>query len=238
MKEKNTAKWISYPTSVNKDTSGLSLDEMMAMLDGIAVPENATALGEIKGLYAAHKLAPSGVLLEAIIGKCLSIILGAGTMQQSINLSTPVRLIRSQPASMEWEWVQGFEHFLMLRGISETTRSVYIRALKRVMKKHGIDVNDLRESIDSYIREYEGCDRESHNVHIGSLRQFKEYMNDECGYFISIENNGYEEIASRIYCTRELAEQQLEDVISEYGASSEKIRLYDKFAVLIREYKA
>ncbi len=239
MTEKYNAVWTNVPTPKKIDTAGMTLDQMMGMLDEKVTPETATAFGEIKGLYTAYKLAPSNVLLEAIITKCLAMILHTNADAPSAVVSTPVKQSRTHPASMDWEWVQGFEHFLLLNGISETSRQVYIRALKRVMKKHGItDVEALKKDIDWFINEYDGCDQASHNVHIASLRQFKNYMNDECGYFVSIEINGEEEIVSRIYCTLSLAEQEFEGVVTDYCQTADKIKLYDKFAVLIKEYQA
>jgi hypothetical protein len=240
MKEKNNSiYWTNSPTQRKADVVDMPLDQMIAILDEKSTPETANAFGEIKGLYTAYKLAPSNVLLEAMLAKCLSIIIH--TEKDSINTcgATLVKSSRTHPASMDWEWVQGFEHFLMMNDITETSRQVYIRALKRVMKKNNInDVETLIRDIEWLIQEYSGCDQASHNVHISTLRQFKAYMNDECGYFFSIEQDGEEEIVSRIYCNFELAEQEFDGIVSDYCENADKIRMYDKFAHLIKEYKA
>ena len=240
MKEKNNSiYWTNSPTQRKIDIANMSLEQMVAILDEKSTPETANIFGEIKGLYTAYKLAPSNVLLEAMLAKCLSVIIHAGADNQSATVATPVKSSRTHPDSMDWEWVQGFEHFLSMNGITETSRQVYIRALKRVMKKNNInDVETLIRDIEWLIEEYSGCDQASHNVHISALRQFKAYMKDECGYFFSIEQNGEEEIVSRIYCNFELAEQEFDGIVSDYCENADKIRMYDKFARLIKEYKA
>ncbi len=52
-----------------KVKSEMSLEELMEMLDKKAMGKTATVFGEIKGLYTAYKLAPTNVLLEAILAK-------------------------------------------------------------------------------------------------------------------------------------------------------------------------
>ena len=237
MAEKYTAAWTNSPAPRKTDVTAMTLDQLIETLDGKSTPKTATAFGEIKGLYTAYKLAPSHVLLEAIITKCLTIILNTKVDDQSSEASTPVKSSRTHPESMDWEWLQGFEHFLLINGISETSRQVYIRALKRVMKKYNItDVEDLKSDIDWYISEYDGNDQASHNIHLSVLRQFKTYAHDERGYFFSIVENGEEEIISRIYCTLDLAQEEFEGLISDYCESADKIKLYDKFANPIKEY--
>ena len=234
--EGNNPMWMSCPPSKVAQTADLSLDQMIEELDQSVTPETAAAFGEIKGLYVAYKLTPSTVLLEAILAKCLAILLNIH--RSNASPATPVKLSRTHPASMEWEWVQGFDYFLRINDISETSRPVYIRALKRVMKKYGITrVDDLKKEIDWLIDEYDGCDQGSHNVHIAALRQFKKYMEDECGFFISVVDHGEEEIVVRIYCRLDLAEAEFEDVIAVYDTTAERIRLYDKLATLVKEHE-
>lgn len=240
MKEKNNSVfWTNTPTQRKIDIADMSLEQMVTILDEKSTPETANIFGEIKGLYTAYKLAPSNVLLEAMVAKCLSVIIHTGADNQSAAVATPVKSSRTHPDSMDWEWVQGFEHFLSMNGISETSRQVYIRALKRVMKKYEItDVEALKKNIEWFIDEYSGCDQASHNVHISTLRQFKAYMDDECGYFFSIEQGGEEEIISRIYCNYELAEEEFEGIVSDYCDTADKIKMYNKFAHLVKEYSA
>lgn len=170
----NNLMWVSNPSPKKINTADMSLDQMIDALEQKATAENASDFGEIKGLYAAYKLAPSTVLLEAILAKCLEVILNGSIAGASPAASTPVKPSRTHPASLEWEWVQGFEHFLLLNGISETSRPVYIRAIKRVIKKYGIiEVAELKNDIDWLIDQYDGCDQAAHNVHLAALRQFK-----------------------------------------------------------------
>ncbi len=239
MTDQNNLLWMCAPAPKKVDVATMSLDQMIELLDQRATPDTATVFGEIKGLYAAYKLAPSHVLLEAIIAKCLTIILNAdGKSSQGVVSLTPAGKSQKRPVSMEYEWIQGFEYFLLLNGISENTAMVYVRALKRVIKNQNIaDVDELMDMIDWLIREYEGCDRASHNVHISALRQFKNYMNDQSGYLIAIEKDGIEEIVSRIYCSLDGAQEAYEGIISDDCDGVDKIRLYNKFAKLIKEYK-
>ena len=239
MAEKYTAAWTNAPTPRKTDVTAMTLDQLIETLDKKSTPQSATAFGEIKGLYTAYKLAPSNVLLEAIITKCLTIILNAKASEQPPDISTPVKSSRTHPESMDWEWLQGFEHFLLLNDISESSRQVYIRALKRVMKNYNIaDVEALKRDIDWYISEYDGNDQASHNIHLSVLRQFKNYMHDERGYFFAIEENGEEEIVSRIYCTLDLAQEEFEGLVSDYCETADKIKMYDKFANPVKEYIA
>lgn len=236
MNKINNAAWFSTPKFRKNEASDMDLQQMIDLLDERATPETAAVFGEIKGLYSAYKLAPSAVLLEAIVVKCLSIILSNHTASQSFGASTPVKTSRTHPDSMDWEWVQGFAHFLLLSGISENTRQVYIRALKRVIKNNQIyDVKVLIDNIDFYINQYDGNDQAAHNVHLAALRQFRSFIFDECGYFVSVMINGNEEIVSRVYCTLDLARQEFEEIEREYRGVAESVKLYDKFASLVEE---
>lgn len=236
MADKICIGWMSAPAQKRADASGMTIDEMIETLEKTATPETAAACGEIKGLYGAYKLAPSNLLLEAIIAKCLTIIINISPGANLSVASTPLKINKNHLPSMDWEWVQGFEHFLLLNVISETTRQVYIRAIKRVMKNYSVtDVNLLKDNIDWYIDQYDGKDQAAHNVHLAALRQFKKFINDGCGYFISVELNSEEEIVSRIYCTLALARSEYQGIIDEYRNTAKKARLYDKFATLIEE---
>ncbi len=235
MTEKNTG-WMSVPTQKRADTSNMTIAEMIEMLERNASSETAAAYGEIKGLYNAYNIAKSEVLLETIIAKCLAIIINNSLNANSTVASTPLKTNKNHPVTLDWEWVQGFEHFLLLNGISETTKQVYIRALKRVMKNYSVtDVTSLKNDIDWFIAQYDGRDQAAHNVHLAALRQFKSFVNDECGYFISVEVNGNEEIVSRIYCTLALARLEYKEIIDDYRNMAKKVKLYDKFATLIEE---
>ncbi len=140
--------------------------------------------------------------------------------EKNATISTPVKASRIHPSSMEWEWAQGFKHFLIIKQMSEGATHVYMRALKQVMNDADnkiSNIHDLKNKIDELIVKYaDGRDKQFHNMHIAALRKFKDYMNDEAGYFISVEKNGNEEIVSRIYCTIELAQQEFEELTIEY----------------------
>ena len=207
MNEKKLISWIACPTAKKLNLSKMSLDELMELLGEKATAETAKVYGEIRGLYAAYKLAPSTVLLEAIIAKCLQIILndessallpGAGVFTQNAKVDL------SEPAWL-WEWVNGFDYFLMLNKVaSEKSRAVYIRALKRIMKNEDPEIKTVRELIDKIyylIDKYAGIDRqrkENHNVHISALRKFKDYIEDRCGFFYTVEMDGKEEKVERV----------------------------------------
>ncbi len=237
MSEKNSIGWISMPTSHTTNAASMSIEEMIEKLEKQSSPENAAAIGEIKGLFRAYKLSPSTALLELIVIKCLTILLDMQATTVSSMVPVSVKACRTHPTSMDWEWVQGFDYFLLLNGISENSRQVYIRALKRVMKNHGIaNVEELKERISELIDEYAVTDKKAHNVHISALRQFKDFMLDGCGFFITVEQDGEETIIDRIYCNQERAVQAFENAISKHCDTADKLRLYDKFAKLIKEH--
>lgn len=237
MMKKNYEAWVSSPAPQKENSVEMSIEQMINSLDERTNPEMATLFGEIKGLYTAYKLAPSTILLETIVAKCLTAVLQSKMEDRKETTVTPIKSSRTHPSSMDWEWVQGFEHFLMLNGISDNSRPIYIRALKRVMKKYNVtDVETLKENITFYINEYNGRDQASHNAHISALRQFRNFMDDECGYFFSIEKDGEEEIISRIYCNHDLACQEFEELVIEYRDTTESIKMYDKFSKLIKAY--
>ena len=121
-------------------------------------------------------------------------------------------------------------------GITETTAQVYIRALKRVIRAHGItDVETLIERIDELIDAYQGKDQKAHNVHISVLKQFDAYVQDPNGFVIAVQKDGKEQIVSRIYSTITAAESEMDFVGDDYRGEADKVVLYDKFKRFVKE---
>lgn len=53
-----------------------------------------------------------------------------------------------------------------------------------------------------------------------------------------IEKDGNEEIVSRIYCRPDLAQEEFEGVVTDYGDSVDRVIFYDKFKRFIKDYRA
>ena len=214
--------------------NGLAIDKAMKILEEKTTSDNAADFGEIRGLYTAYKLSPSDLLLEAIIVKCLEIILNNEENVRSL-CSTAIPNAREKiPAVLKNEWAEGFLFFLttrLIKSTTENTAGVYIRAIKRVMKNdlNTDNIEVLIERIDEMIAKYDGNDAESHNVHISALRRFKDFIEDDCGYLIVLEYNGKIEVADRLPCSLDKAMSSLELEREEYAERGIDVVLYDKF---------
>lgn len=227
MREFVTHEWIACPPVRTVSTAGLSLDDLVALLEQSATPETATACGEIKGLYGAYKLAPSTALLETIVAKCLELLLKSRS-------AAPVVATSRKPAFLEDVWVSGFEYFLeVVCGKSEKTTAVYVRAIKRIMKSRNLTIKDLVARIDDLIAVYDGNDQASHNVHISALRRFKEFILDPCGFVFTVSDQDGEWIESRVYCTWDKVEADYRNMAEEYAQKGQTLKAYDKFGNLL-----
>jgi hypothetical protein len=225
----------THPKTERED-GGRSLESWMARLDAAATPQTAGAFGEIRGLYLAYKIAPSATLLEEMLCKCLALVLdGSKATPEFLPSTASVKGRRGD--AMDYEFLLGFEYFLNeKKGITEATAQVYIRALKRVIRAHGItDVETLIERIDELIDAYQGKDQKAHNVHISVLKQFDAYVQDPNGFFIAVQKDGKEQIVSRIYSTITAAESEMDFVGDDYRGEADKVVLYDKFKRFVRE---
>ena len=209
-------------TDTNVDLDRLTLEEKIAALDGKVTPEE---YGELKGLLAAHRIAPSSALLEAIIAKLIVIISKSDTKEADVYNEEDGGL------DLDSEWVLAFECFLEFRNRKKSSIDVYIRSIKRIMKEYGISsAIELRNRIQELIRIYDGNDQKSHNLNTSALKQFRDFCDSKCGIITTyIDKNGGEYVVERSFCTPDKALPGFDCMIEEYRDCAVKVRMINPF---------
>ena len=214
--------------------------------------ESSSTLQELAGRLKIEEAGDAGKLVVEL--RLLTFIYGLEADMESLEkiASTALKLAcelqelakknggtspeKKRSASMAQEWVQGFEHFLLLSGVRENTREIYVRAVKRVMKQKEIsDIEEIRREIEAIVTEYREKTRATDKVNYAALRQFQYFCEDECGFVITIVHNGVDDATQRLYVRRELAESVFEETMEDYKESVEAVRMYDKFGKLLLE---
>lgn len=213
-------------TDTNVDLDRLTLEEKIAALDGKVTPEE---FGELKGLLAAHRIAPSSSLLEVIIAKLVVIILKSDT-----KLSTKEEVDYDEDdgrLDIDGEWISAYECFLDYQDIKPSSIDVYIRAIKRIMKEYGISsAKELRNRIQELIGIYDGNDQKSHNLNISALKKFRDFCDSNCGVITTyIDKNGGEYVVERAFCTPDKALPGFDCTIEEYRDCAVKVRMINPF---------
>ena len=102
------------------------------------------------------------------------------------------------------EWENGFEAYLLFNGKTEKTIEVYLRCIKRIMKKMcASDINEMFSRVNEY--ECNGANERS------ALTQFEKCIDDGKGYVIVLSEKDSSEqfVMWRGYYTREAALEEL-----------------------------
>lgn len=211
----------SVATSITHKRTLYELIEQLAAHPG--TPANAKVMDEIKGIMEIYDdLDPvsSARVMERVAMKLAGALIN--TLDECFDVTDPGEEI-FDPLN---EWENGFEAYLLFNGKTEKTIEVYIRCIKRIMKRmRAADINEMLKRVDEY--ECNGANERS------ALTQFDKCISDGKGYVIVLNEQGGSEqyVVWRGYYARENALEELASMREErqvLGKNPRDLVLVDK----------